>query len=193
VFIPVRMTFSSGEHTSAPYARVLDLTARQLVAFEHEAGDMTEPFTAIASDLHRTVAAAFATQGASGASGQWTALSEQYAAWKSEKHAGLPILVGLRPTGPVHHRPQKRNTSQTYAVSGATMRSLLMPLQDALTWHIMPKRLAYTPTSEIAGYLQEGTQKMPARPPVDLSPAFLHSIDREFATWLSAIIKRNGL
>jgi hypothetical protein len=83
--------------------------------------------------------------------------------------------------------------NQTYATSGATMRSLLTPLTDALTWHISPKRLSFTPTSDIAGYLEAGTPRMPARPPVDVSLPFLRSIDRAFVTWLAGIMERTGL
>ena len=191
-FVPVQITGIGGK---GEYSRQIELTDRQLAAFEHEAGNMTEPLTAVASDLRVQVEAAFATQGSSGFSGPWQPLSEQYAAWKASKPggAGLPILVGLEPTGPVHHRPEPRNMNQTYAVSGKMMRELLMPLSDGLTWQVSFTRLRYTPQSDIAGYHETGTDDMPPRPPVDLSIAFLHSVDRQFVRWLAAVIKKAGL
>ena len=192
-FVPVSITVGSGGHGSAAYDRSIELTARQLAAFESEARDMTEPLTAVGQDLRVQIEAAFATEGSSGASGKWVALSPNYATWKAEKGPGLPILVGLRPTSWVGHRPAKRNMNQTYAVSGQMMRSLLMPLQDLATWKVTPTRLLYEPSSEIAGYHEEGTDKMPARPPVDLSLTFLHSVDRTFVRWLAALIAKAGL
>jgi hypothetical protein len=197
-FVPVSIgiTTSAGGETSQ-YNRAIELTARQLETFGGSVMDMTEPLTAVAGDIRGTVEEAFASQGATGASGRWAVLSPNYAAWKAKKGAGLPILFGLRPTSWVGHRSnppgQRRNMHQTYAPSGAMMRSLLSPLEDLITWHITPNRLRYTPTSPIAGYHETGTEKMPARPPVDPSIAFLHSIDRQFVRWIAGLQKKSGL
>ena len=41
---------------------------------------------------------------------------------------------------------------------------------------------------------QDGAKPfLPARPPVDLSLAFLHSVDRAFVGWLARLMKRLGL
>ena len=197
-FVPVHIgVTSSGSNAGTAYDRQIDLTARQLEAFTEAAGDMTEPLTQVAGDIHGQIAAAFATEGAAGASGRWTVLSPQYGAWKEVKGPGLPILFGLRPTSWVGHRSnppgRRRNMHQTYAPSGRMMAELLAPLESMMTWQITPTRMRYTPTSNIAGYHESGTEKMPARPPVDLSLTFLHQIDRRFVAWLAALIKRQGL
>ncbi len=196
-FIPIQIGAQAGEANLTPYSRAIQLTERQLTAFAHEAGDLTEPFTAVAGDMRTQVGAAFATQGSSGASGKWVALSPQYAAWKGKRGPGLPILVGLRPTSWVGHRSnapgKRRNVHQTYETSGRMMAEMLMPLADHATWQITPQRLRYTPTSDIAGFHETGTDKMPPRPPLDLSVTFLHSVDRQFVRWLAGVMRRNGL
>ena len=195
-FVPVSIGFTAGEHSSTQYSRSIELTTRQLQAFEAEAGDLTEPLTVIGEDMHTQVAAAFATQGLAGASGKWVQLSPQYGAWKQKHGPGLPILVGLRPKSWVGHRSspagKRRNVHQTYETSGRMMTEMLVPLRDKLTWQITPKRLRYTPASNIAGWHQTGTDRMPARPPLNLSLTFLHSVDRAFTRWLAAAMKRHG-
>lgn len=196
MFVPMKMTFSAGGRSTEMYDRVLDLTARQLMAFEHEAGDMTEPLTSVAADLRTAVAAITGSQGEAGATGKWTPLSHDYGAWKAQRAPGVKMLVGLMPVGDLTEGKDslgRRRMRRDYGPSGRMLRTLLTPITDKVTWHIAPKRLAYLPTSDIAGYHETGTEKMPARPPVDLTPAFLHSIDREFAVWLAAVIKRNDL
>lgn len=189
-FVPVSIRL--GDQSEPLYSRQIELTARQLAAFEHEARDMFEPLHAIGEDLRTNIQASFGSQGATGATGRWTPLSPTYADWKAKHKPGLPILVGLRPTGPVSPGGG-RNTHQTYGTSGRMMRALLAPLQDLVTWQISPTRLRYVPDSPYAGYHETGTDKMPARPPVDLTLRFLHSVDRQFVRWLAAVIKRVGL
>jgi hypothetical protein len=193
-FVPVQITgLGSGPH----YSRQIELTDRQLAAFEHEAGNMSAPLGDVAGDLRTQIEAAFGSQGATGVSGPWQQLSTNYATWKSERGPGLPILVGLEPTSRVGHRTdppgQRRNAHQTYKISGKMMKALLVPLRDGLTWQISPTRMRYLPDSDIAGYHETGTDKMPPRPPVDVSVAFLHSVDRTFVRWLAAVMKKAGL
>lgn len=159
---------------STEYNRGFDLVAEKLTAFAEKAGDMTVPLTAIGENLMLTVASTLASQG----DGGWPALSTPYGPWKHRHAPGVPMLVGLQRTGPKGKRPQ------TYGISGATVRSLL---DTGAALHVTAKRMLYSPDSEIAGYLQDGTSKMPARPPVILSPATLHSWDREFTTWISEL------
>ena len=190
MFIPVRIGLGTSGNQTPLYSRNIELTVRQLAAFEHEAGNMTVPLTRIGEDMHTQIAAAFASQGATGFSGPWEQLSDTYGTWKAERSAA-PMLVGLRP---LHKGTRQHPTRpETYAVSGKMMRQLLEPVIDHATWHISPRRLAYTPLSDIAGYHETGTDKMPPRPPVDLSLTFLHSIDRAFAVWLAGLMKKLGL
>lgn len=192
MFVPVQISLGAGGERTAEYDRAIELTARQMRAFSAETGDMLEPLTAVASDLHTMLEAQFASQGAAGASGRWRVLSEPYGAWKAKHAPGVPILVGLRPkTKRTRHSPRK--PAQTYEVSGQMMRALLVPLGDRVTWQIDSKRMAYLPSSDIAGFHETGTEKMPARPPVAPTLEFLHSVDRQFVRWLAGVMKRTGL
>lgn len=189
MFLPVQIRMGTGEPSAASlYDRSIELTARQLYAFERGAGDMSEPLAQVGGDLRRSVAAQFATQGGQGATGKWTVLSDNpaghgYASFKESHVPGVPILVGLRRTGPKGQRPQ------SYEPSGQMRRELL----DPLATDVSPRRLLYAPISDIAGWHETGTDTMPARPPVDLSLAFLHSVDRAFVGWLARKIKALGL
>lgn len=186
MFVPVRIGVGAGGASRATYARDLELTVRQLAAFEHEAGNMYDPLKLIGKDLHTQVAAAFATEGSSGASGKWVQLSPAYGDWKA-KHSGAPILVGLKP---LHKGSREHpNRSESYVPSGQMRFQLL----DPLATHVTARRLLYSPESDIAGFHETGTDTMPARPPVDLSLTFLHSVDRTFARWLAGLVKRLGL
>src|SRR5258707_11853968 len=97
MFVPVSIRLGAGDSSSALYDRSIELTTRQLVAFERESGNMAEPIAQIGVDLRTSVGAQFATQGAQGATGKWTVLSESYGAWKRQHAPGVPILVGIRP------------------------------------------------------------------------------------------------
>lgn len=200
MFLPVNITLGAGEQKQAVYNRILDTSAK-FDAVEAEAQDMRAPLTTIAEDLHTQIAAAFATEGSSGFTGRWRPLSPAYAAFKA-KHGGggLPILVGIRPVGPGRRGRRAFEKAsghklgpRSYQTSGQMRRQLLVPLSDQSTWHITERRLLYAPLSDIAGYHETGTPKMPARPPVDVSPTFLHAIDRHFVTWLDALMVKAGL
>lgn len=211
MFVPVHIGLGAGGAATAEYDRGIELTVRQLKAFEHEAGNLHEPLSAVAEDLHVQVEAAFASQGATGASGRWTKLSEPYGSWKQQRVAGVPVLVGLRRAGaPVRaHSGQSRSAKrrakrasasrggtrrrQTYEPSGQMMRQLLVPIADQSTWFIDSRRLLYHPQSDIAGFHETGTERMPARPPVALTLEFLHSVDRQFVRWLAAVMKKTGV
>lgn len=193
MFLPVRMVFGPGAgQQSTIYNRGIELTTRQLAAFEHEAADMSAPLSRVGKDLRTQVEMAFATEGASGATGKWTVLSDNpaghgYASWKEQHAPGTPILVGLRrTTGPVGRR---QGQHPGYGPSGEMRFELL----DPLATYISPRRLLYAPRSDIAGYHETGTPDMPARPPVDVSLRFLHSVDRAFAVWLAGMVKKLGL
>lgn len=188
MFVPMKLTFASGETQTALYDRQIELTTRQLSAFQHEAGDMTVPLTAVGRDLRASVEAAFGSQGSSGATGKWTQLSDNpaghgYSSWKQSHVPGVPILVGLRRKGVKGQRPQE------YESSGEMRKQLLEPTAT----YVSPRRLLYAPLSDIAGYHETGTPDMPPRPPVDVSLPFLHSIDRTFARWLAEVIRKTGL
>lgn len=182
MFVPVNINVQAGDEQTI-YSRGIDVLGDRLMALELRARDMSEPFATIGGMLALRVKSQFSTQGAAGLGGAWQQLSEPYGSWKESKVPGLPILVGIHPTGGKGQRPQ------TYATSGAMRRSLL----DPLATHVSPHRLLYTPDSPYAGYHQTGTSKMPARPPVALGPGALHMFDRVFVAWLDKIRKESGL
>lgn len=179
MFIPVSVTTGSGETS---YNRQIDGTARAMEAFGKHAEDMSEPLGELGDILHLSLAQQFATQGAAGAGGQWAPLSPVYGAWKA-RHSSSPILVGLQRTGSKGHRPQ------TYKPSGQMREQLL----DPAAMHVDPRRLLYAPVSDIAGYHESGTSKMPARPPLDLTLENLRAFDRTFVRWLGKLVDESGL
>jgi hypothetical protein len=185
MFVPVSIRVGAGGEEQAGYSRIIEL-AERFDALGERTQNMAEPLVTIGEDLHAQVAAAFGTEGASGATGHWQPLSEIYGAWKAVR-SNAPILVGLRPL-----RPGTRDSPtrpQAYVSSGEMRRELL----DPLAMHVTPRRLLYAPTSEIAGYHETGTDDMPARPPVDVSVTFLHSVDRTFLAWFAKLADETGL
>lgn len=190
MFLPVGIQVGAGDGSRAGYSRIVETSAR-FDALGRRAEDMTTPLTRIGADLHAQISAAFATEGSTGASGPWRQLSPAYGAWKQRKRPGTPILVGLRPT---HKGTREHPTRpESYEPSGRMREQLLVPLGDRSTWHVSPRRLLYTPLSNIAGFHQTGTPRMPSRPPVDPTVGFLHSIDRQFAVWLNELLEQSGL
>lgn len=185
MFFPVAINVGAGGEQRAGYDRIIDLADR-FEALGERTENMTEPLTQVGEDLHTQVAAAFGTEGASGATGPWAQLSEIYGAWKAAR-SEAPILVGLRPLRKGSREHPTR--PQTYQPSGGMRRELL----DPLAMHVTPRRLLYAPTSDIAGYHETGTDSMPARPPVDVSVTFLHGVDRTFIAWFARLADQAGL
>ena len=135
-------------------------------AFEiekHLAADMSEPLSRMADVILDRVNEQFATEGAHGEAGGWRPLSPEYAAWKARHFPGQPILVR---TG--------------------KMKNVLLDKSSAVT--ITNKAMVYYPLSEYAGYHQRGTEKMPARKPVNLTMSDRKEVlDRVFTKWLNEV------
>lgn len=190
MFVPVSIKVGSDTR----YDRLVETSAK-FDRIAEQARNMREPLNHVAEMMHTFIAASYATQGANGATGKWVALSPEYGAWKAARSTA-PLLVGLRPTSWVGHRGnppgQRRNPNQTYAPSGVMMRQMLRPTGDPSTWQITTRFMRYTPQSDIAGFHEWGTEKMPARPPVDLNLTFLRAVDREFLGWLVRLMDRSG-
>jgi hypothetical protein len=116
-------------------------------------GDFSEAWPHITKLIHRHNLRTFRSEGsATGPKRRWAALSPRYAAWKSRRFPGRPILV----------------------LSGALRRALTQTGRGALVKSskgslevgIKPGK-----TARIAGYHQRGVppgdgSRMPARPPV---------------------------
>lgn len=176
MFVPVRMT-TNGE---AVYSTGFDM-------IESKARDMAVPLTLIGERLLFGVGKQFTTEGAWGLH-QWPPLKPEYAAWKEHHGPGLTMLVGLRPVGRVGTR-EHPIYGKHYVPSGKMRAELLDPASLSVT----PERLLYAPVSDIAGFHQSGTPKMPARPPVSIPLDELHEYDRIFVAWLNGILTEANL
>lgn len=159
----------------------------RFIDFAGKLDDLSEPLGQIADTLLTDVSSQFASEGSTGVSGKWSPLAPEYAAWKNRNAPGAPILVGLRPVakGSRSHP----NSQETYTVSGKMRDSVL----DPASMHVEPMRLIYSPTSNIAGFHQTGTSRMPARPIISLSPMELRAFDRYVVVYLDKLIKETGL
>lgn len=166
MFVPVQI----GVNGQAMYATGFDL-------LEREARDMSIPLGEIGGRLLEDIGAQFGSEG--GWSGNpWEGLTPRYASWKESKVPGLPKLVGVRRTGP-----------GSYARSGRMRAELL----DPQAVHVSPQRMIYSPLSNIAGWHEFGSSKMPARPPVEVPPGELHEWDRVFVRWMNGLLTQSGL
>lgn len=134
--------------------------------------DMTEPLSLIGDNLLASVSLNLATQGAS-TDDPWPELTPKYRRWKNAHGPGLPMLVGLHRAG-----------GGAYAVSGMMRRELLMPA----ALHVTPRSLMYLPLSDIAGFHQEGTPRMRARPPVRITERQLLEWDAIAEEWLDSVL-----
>jgi len=169
--MPVRITGGQGD-------------TEPLEQFADAVQDMEEPLGYVGDLLRAGVASQFETEGSWG--GQpWAQLTDVYRNWKEVHGPGLPILVGLRAIGPKGTR-RHPVMGKRYSPSGKMRVELLTP--TAIT--VGPKRLVYEPVSDIAGFHQEGTDKMVARPPVVIPLRELAEWDDAFTGWLDGLIER---
>ena len=183
--MPVNISVTAGD-TKTLYSRGPELLGEKLDLFATSARGFTEPLRKIGMKIQARVAGEFASQGTI-VYGPWAPLSEPYGSWKEQHAPGTPILVGIRPLrkGTREHptRPQ------TYTRSGRMRLEML----DPAAVHVDPVRMLYTPESNIAGFHQTGTERMPARPMIALAPYVLHEFDREFVSYLARLQKEAGL
>jgi phage gpG-like protein len=103
-------------------------------------------FDAIGDLLAEAETKQFETEGDYG-SGGWAALSPKYAAWKAKHYPGKPILEA---TGAL----RGSLTSRPFGVE-----------------EVSATRAVFGTDIEYAAYHQTGTEKMPARPPMQLPEA----------------------
>jgi hypothetical protein len=179
MFLPVDISVTVGGQKTI-YARGPDLVGAKLQQFALRASGFREPLTAIGLRLMERIKGEFAIQGTT-AYGRWQTLSEPYGSWKQKHVPGVPILIGIRP---LHKGTREHPTRpQSYAPSGQMRRELLDPTGLMVDEH----RMLYAPDSDIAGFHQTGTEKMPARPIIALMPAALHEYDRIMIEYLAKI------
>ena len=170
--------------TAGNEAQVL---ADRFIEFAGKVDDLSVPLSQVGENLRSRIAGQFATEGAGGNSGEWAPLSPEYGAWKERHAPGTPILVGIRPTA--KGTREHPNRAETYSESGWMREQVL----DPAATEIFPLRLLYAPDSDIAGYHQTGTSRMPARPIVSLYPSDIHVWDRYFAVFLNGLIRESQL
>ena len=96
----------------------------------------------------------FASQGSRGGN-PWVKLSEGYGKWKALHHPGKPLLV----------------------VDG-TLRDSLQGKGDGAIRDIQPDSLTLGSSIPYAAYHQRGTSRMPARPPMVITPSDLGQFTR---------------
>ena len=174
MFVPIRIETTAGDQ--------LEVLSNRFIDFKGELDNLSVPLSQIGENLRTNISAQFATEGGVGISGAWAALSATYGAWKQKHSPGTPILVGLRPNNKGTRAHPTR--PQSYNPSGKMKYEVL----DPAATHIEPMRMLYAPTSDIAGYHQTGTSRMPARPIISLYPSTLRQWDRYVIVWLNKLI-----
>jgi hypothetical protein len=109
----------------------------------------------------------FASEGGWG--GQtWAPLSPAYAVWKSQNYPGRSILIR----------------------DGTLRRAASSPRREAT-----PRTLTLWIDDDVAGYHQDGTDRMPARPiiPSPLPAAALRDVSLAATEYVSTLIRRIGI
>jgi len=107
----------------------------------------------ISAQFDRLLVEHFDTGGGSGASGPWAPLSPAYGAWKSKHYPGEPILH----------------------LTGNLRRSLTGSFNPNAHYLALPDLLERGSSVSYAGLHQAGGGGMPARPPIDFTPAQVES------------------
>lgn len=131
---------------------------RTLLRFGEWASDMRPAWRAIRDDFVEAEREQFDTEGRYG-SGDWAPLSPAYAAWKATARPGRPILV----------------------FDGLLRASLTDELAiDVIEAHAM----AVGSDVDYGLYHQHGTDRMPARPPVDLPESWRRNAVRTVQRFL---------
>lgn len=111
--------------------------------------------------------AQFATEGGWGGQA-WAPLSPAYAAYKSRVYPGRSILIR----------------------EGGLRRAASEPRRT-----VTPRTLTLTIDDPVAGYHQDGTDKMPARPliPQSLPPSATREVEAAATEYVTTLINRLGL
>jgi len=107
------------------------------------------------SAWYRTVDTHYVTQGRSTGEA-WAPLSERYGVWKQKHWPGLPVGV----------------------LSGATRESLTFANDANAVWEPTDTSLEVGTRVPHATYLQRGTGRMPARPPLRVGQEFLLQVGK---------------
>lgn len=131
--------------------------------------DLTPYWGDVQQEFYKIEKQAFASEGASGQSGRWAALSPRYAVVKFKRWGAVPILTA---SGALRD-------SLTSETSGSIVRKE----KDSLT---VGSSIPY------GRYHQSGTRKMPARPPISLNENQHAQLLRKLTRQLKERAQRNG-
>jgi len=130
---------------------------RRLNGIKRRALDLRAPFQAFRSIWYALTEQLFAAEGAIEGAQPWPALSPAYAA---EKHDVLSPYAGM----PILQRTQALIESLTGGPGGV--------------YEAGPRSLQYGSTLDRFDYHMEGTENMPARPPVVLTRSAFYQLNR---------------
>jgi hypothetical protein len=114
--------------------------------------------------------AQYASEGASGGSG-WPALTARYAAWKQKHYPGQPIGV----------------------LTGAARTALTDPTGAGAV--LLPGQTSFTVGTDLPYpiYLQLGTRKMAARPPMQVTDDFMRTVGRTMNRFVQDVLTKANL
>lgn len=161
--------------TGSGYLTAESVTPTTLrMAFDRLAGQVPKMMRHIGPGLAKAIEAEerrrFAAQGATEGSSAWAELTENYAEWKKQNYPGMPILQLRKKLKPALTNSNSRYAERVYG-------------DDSFIFG--------TKGVEYASFHQEGTGKMVARPPVDLTTqkfqrAFRSAVQKGFIQALRA-------
>ena len=115
-------------------------------------------------------AEAFASEGASSRAGRWAGLTRQYARWKQKAAPGKPLLE----------------------LTGALKASLTRPNARGSIRRVTEDEMIIGSAIAYSKFLQEGTRKMVARPPIALTEQQERRLVRFIRDGLADTVKRAG-
>lgn len=124
----------------------------------------------VQSEFYKVEKAQFASEGAAGAGGKWTALNPAYAARKEKKWGPVPILQA----------------------SGRLYRSMTSANADGVV-EKRPLELILGSRVKYGGYHQKGTSRMAKRPPIDFTPEQETQLMKPIQTHLKQIVSQAKL
>jgi phage gpG-like protein len=145
-----------------------DKLINALEAMELSFKDFRPLFNQASQEFYAIEKELFATEGRSGASGKWAPLTRSYARWKTVHRPGKPILQS----------------------SGTLMRSLMQPNARFSMRRITEEEMSIGTSDPKAVFHFNGTRRMPARPPVALTPPQAQRIVKVLRDGLVDVAKR---
>lgn len=136
--------------------------------------DFTPIWNAVKREFHDIEAENFQSENVKGASGRWAKLSVSYEKQKLAKRGTFALLAGVL-----------RDTDDLYmSLTRDTSNSVYRPEKQSME---IGTSLKY------AKYHQNGTDRMPARPPIDLSAIQKRKLTKAIQKELLPFVRQSGL